>query len=307
MNAKYLCVFCILLMNAGLAKSAEPDAEHIKLIETLKSKIKPESIRYDESMPDKPIIYLSCSWEYFPLIGASPKLRSLDLRQGGTSKKIEDFQVLEKLTLLERFSFYDYKQDSSWMKYLEGHSLLKTLNLTNTSISDEDMIHISKLYNLTTLYLGNAGISDNGLKYIINLQKLEILYLVGNNISDEGLDYIIHITSLRKIELGGTKITDKGIYKIADNLDKLTELTLSGTAITEKAVQIISDKLNSLSVLGVQGSAITDSALDDIMKMKNLKILDIRGTKITYDGVQTLAKALRASKTRVESNWSPID
>ena len=89
---------------------------------------------------------------------------------------------------------------------------------------------------------------------------------------------------------GGTKVGDAEVQIIAA-FPQLTALQLTACTLTGKGLASLSDKpLTSLTLQDC--SQIDDAALDNLKAMRTLTTLQLRGTKVTDDGVKKLAAAL---------------
>jgi internalin A len=60
------------------------------------------------------------------------------------------------------------------------------VNLSATSVTNNDLKHIACLSELTRLYLWETNVSNDGLKHLAGLRHLERLYLIGTLVTDEG-------------------------------------------------------------------------------------------------------------------------
>jgi Leucine-rich repeat (LRR) protein len=107
------------------------------------------------------------------------------------------------------------------------------LKLSNTNITDETLVEVAKLKNLTRLHLEKTQITDNGLIQLKPLQNLEYLNLTGTQISDAGLQTLATIKSLKKIYLWQTKVSKAGVEKLKKALPNLVvELGFTENQIT---------------------------------------------------------------------------
>lgn len=132
---------------------------------------------------------------------------------------------------------------------------LEKLDLMENGVSDEALVSIGRIKNLTTLVLGDHCLTDASLKHLTGLQKLTHLNLCwpdqkhGGKISDAGLEEVAKLTSLETLDLRATQITDAGLAKLLE-LPKLKTLELANTAITDAGLLSL-QKLKSLSKVSV--------------------------------------------------------
>jgi hypothetical protein len=79
------------------------------------------------------------------------------------------------------------------------------LHLNNTSITNQDLLHLTQLTQLTRLCLhGNENILDDDLAMLtLGSLPLQSLSLLNMNITDDGLSCVAQMTSLTALELYG--------------------------------------------------------------------------------------------------------
>jgi hypothetical protein len=118
-------------------------------------------------------------------------------------KKLEQTQIwLKKLGLT--YSLDDLKK-------------LTWLDLKNSDIKDNQLIHLISLKSLQKLDLRETSISERGLHHIENLKNLSVLWLEGTPISDLGIVYLKNIQSLKELYLP-TNISDKALEELKNHL-----------------------------------------------------------------------------------------
>ena len=93
-------------------------------------------------------------------------------------------------------------------------TLLKTLNLSHTLVTDARLKEIAKLQILTVLDLSFSSVSDASLKEIAQLQNLTELDLGDTAITDAGIKEILKLQNLTELDLRHTKVTDAGINEL---------------------------------------------------------------------------------------------
>jgi Leucine-rich repeat (LRR) protein len=135
-----------------------------------------------------------------------------------------------------------------------------------------DMIHprIDSLINLQYFYVVNEAIEDLP-KGLGKLQNLQQLYLSGNKIKTIP-DTLYSLKHLKRLDLRGNQL-----LRIAPEIEKLVELEFL----------YLNDNPN-LDFLPAES----------IGKLKNLKYLNVKGTKINRNQMETIKKLL--PKTQIE-------
>jgi hypothetical protein len=74
--------------------------------------------------------------------------------------------------------------------------------------------HIGKLTSLRSLDLSNTRITDAGMIHLKGLNNLEGLSLDGNQISDAGSAQLKCLTKLKLLSLAGTNVTNAGVNEL---------------------------------------------------------------------------------------------
>jgi hypothetical protein len=171
---------------------------------------------------------------------------------------------------------------------------LQDLNLSVKNLTQEGLSVLSQLKQLRKLQLdyiptldeldGVWGIEDEWLQPLSGLNKLEELILAGFHGDGTGLKYIAGLTSLKKLDLGGASVTDDSLMHIT-GLQNLAELSLQGHGFQN----------------GEAISEITDKAVKHLVKLKGLKSLNIKSTRISAEGVKQLEAALPDCKIEVSA------
>ena len=69
----------------------------------------------------------------------------------------------------------------------KGRSYIGAVDLSGTKVTDNDLIEIGSLPELTHLYLNNTQISSAGLAHLTDLQQIKQIELSGTPNTDEGL------------------------------------------------------------------------------------------------------------------------
>jgi len=62
------------------------------------------------------------------------------------------------------------------------------VDLTNISVSDEDLVHLQKISNLTTLKLSGTMITDAGLEHLRSIKTLQFVELPREGVTAEGVE-----------------------------------------------------------------------------------------------------------------------
>ncbi len=110
-------------------------------------------------------------------------------------------------------------RDSDLQPFGDALKGLRTLDLSNTQITDAGLEHLKGLTNLYSLRLDNTQITDSGLVHLKGLTNLRgILWLSGTQVTDAGLEHLKKLTKLHFLHLSNTNVTDEGVKKLQQAL-----------------------------------------------------------------------------------------
>ena len=62
------------------------------------------------------------------------------------------------------------------------------VDLKETSVIDQDLVHLQKIANLKNVDLGRTRITDRGLEYLKPIESLEYIILTGTTVTPEAVD-----------------------------------------------------------------------------------------------------------------------
>ena len=69
----------------------------------------------------------------------------------------------------------------------EKMSSLQGLDLSDTKVTDDGLVHLETLYALQWIDLKYTLVTDAGLEHLAKLTSLQDLYLTGTKVTDEGV------------------------------------------------------------------------------------------------------------------------
>lgn len=98
--------------------------------------------------------------------------------------------------------------------YDERREKVLTVSLRERTVTDGDLIHLSKLVDLKDLDLGSTQITDAGLGHLQALTKLEEISLYNTVVSDAGLEHLTRMPKLGFLMLKRTHVTAAGAQKM---------------------------------------------------------------------------------------------
>lgn len=219
---------------------------------------------------------------------------------------------VEKIDLSENFSFVT-NASVEILSNCKGLTCLASLNLADNSISDEGIGCLSRSMAFCKLRelvaYGNTGVTSHSLLALAEsewVRGLVHLDLHATSISDEGLSVYLkseNSTSLERLDLSMSwkRVTDFSLASLAESrfCSRLRVLNLEDCSITDQGVVELSqsenvaalEDLNLSNSIKQMNNIITDLSLREMAQskaFKSLKILQLKATKVTSEGVKAL-------------------
>lgn len=162
------------------------------------------------------------------------------------------------------------------------------LHLGEVAATDVGLANFRNCKQLTLLSLWKARqITDAGLANFKDLTELTFFNVADTSISDAGLVYFDGCTKLTHLHLPRSQVTDAGLIHF-QNSEGFTEIELSGNAGISDAWITRFRSLDRLEKLGLEATSLTDAGLAAIAQLPSLKSLNVRGTQVTFEAVQSL-------------------
>jgi hypothetical protein len=165
----------------------------------------------------------------------------------------------------------------------------------NTKVSDAGLAHFKDCKDVMDLNLRGTKTTDAGLAHFKECKNLTNLGLFGTRMSDAGLANFKDCKSLSALNVENTQVGDAGLANLKDC--NLTRVYLGNTKMTDAGLDQFKNYKN-LSVLHLQNTKVSDRGLGLLKDCKELKNLDLRGTKVTAAKIIELKKALPNCKIR---------
>ena len=172
--------------------------------------------------------------------------------------------------------------DDKGVKLLSRNHTITMLELDGSNMTRMAAEDLSMLINLTHLNVSPSSFDDRAMKALGKLTKLQWLELPACLITDGGISHLRALSELAVIDFSSTAVTDASAPVFAE-WRKLNRVNLDNTKITNRALTMLSG-LPKLRELSLRNTAIDDACLPELLKME-LRRLDIRGTRISSDGV----------------------
>jgi len=104
---------------------------------------------------------------------------------------------------------------------LEAREQITWLNLSGTTITNDDLEIVAQLPNLTRLRLDKTDVGNAGVTQLKALENLEYLNLFGTNVDNEVLEIVASLPNLKRLFAAQTKVTDEAKEKVRQTNDQL--------------------------------------------------------------------------------------
>ena len=170
-----------------------------------------------------------------------------------TSITGEGLAVFKELPKLRRLLLHDMKLGKTGIKNLASVKSLERLDFSYLDIRDVDLAYLSVLSRLKYLSItfgksSPSQITNDGLIHLSKITTLEYLLISGKNINDNGLKHLAKLKSLKTLRFNKCPITDRGLHHL-ETLTSLKELIVDYGNITEKGMAMIEAKIPGLQCM----------------------------------------------------------
>ncbi len=163
---------------------------------------------------------------------------------------------------------------------------LEELELGATGVGDAGLRHLTRMTSLRRLGLRETRVTSAGLESLVGL-PLRTLHLGLTEVDDVAAPHLVRLTTLADLDLRGTGVTD--LDPLA-SLTGLRRLWLAGTEVRDLGPLA---GLRDLEDLRAFGAPVDDAGAQALARLVGLRVLDLRDTSITSDGLAPMS-ALRS-------------
>ena len=203
---------------------------------------------------------------------------------------------------------------------LSQHPQLELLQLTGAPrLSDALLVPLQKLEQLELLHFDSPQITDDGLQSLGPLQRLRSLRLSGtasgglalsrfrgspletfacDHLTDEAAELLGEFPTVREVTIAGSPISKRGLAAIT-RLPQLQQLDLSGCAALHDADFAVLAEAYELTHLRLQGTAAGDQAAAGLLRLNNLRELQIGSELLTDAGLRQLCGIVSLRNFRI--------
>jgi Leucine Rich repeat len=164
---------------------------------------------------------------------------------------------------------------------------LEELNIGDTHISALGLSILAPCTKISKLNMSCTSLSNAGMQALSSFPDLIDLKLDGTEVSNHGLRHLRRCSKLKHLDLSDCRISGVGVQHIAE-LHELETLELCGSGISNDVLANLAPltQLNSLSVSG--NPDITDRGVRQLLRLRQLRHLNLSRTRVTHKGVALL-------------------
>ncbi|NND98445.1 MAG: hypothetical protein HKN47_14085 [Pirellulaceae bacterium] len=192
-------------------------------------------------------------------------------------------------------------QDLKHFSYIRG---LRTLNMADSSVNDDALMHLSTLASVNTVRINVGGpglvhlrnmpsltflslkgseLDAGALKFLNGCDKLQNLGLDETNVTDDDLSHLAPLPQLRNLWLNRTRVTDAGLPHLKKHAE-IRKIILTGLNIRGPGLEHLVD-LKNLEYLSLQHASCDDACMPYIGKLTHLKTIGLDDTNVTDAGM----------------------
>lgn len=203
----------------------------------------------------------------------------------------DDLLLIKNLTKLEKLHILNCRSlDDTMARILKGHSLLSSLAITNSAITDDAVQFIAESFpNLRELDLSsNTGLTGASMRSIASLENLERLSLLQTRFNDLHTRRLRDLKHLRVLDLRGVMEAGDMTMGIVGNLPAIAAFKHRSTIVSDDGIADLAES-KTLKSLFAQDFAISSAAGQYLAAMPSLESLEIfRCQGFGSDGVLSL-------------------
>lgn len=183
---------------------------------------------------------------------------------------------------------------------------LELLDLTATEVDYKTITALSAMESLRLLNLNRTAVTDDMMEHITALPHLTALNMHATLITDKGVEVLMSCNRLEQLNLRDTQVTPKSLAVLA-TLPALKAFGLTGVSMKGATFKEFQGK--HIESLYLRGCDINDDMLVEILKLPNLKALDIsRNPEVTSVSAERILNHPSLDKVSVEGcNVNKVD
>jgi len=178
-----------------------------------------------------------------------------------SNKARQQQKVVELIEHLHGYCRYQHELNRTappgpeWLRKLLGDHYFFSVGfvgLGSTKASDETLVKLKDLKNVTHLVLCNTNITDVGMAHLRYLTNISLLTIEGTQVTDAGLMHIRDFTNLECLGICNTQVTD-AVFIHLEKMSNLRQLEVFGTRITAEGIKGFSKHRPDVTIRGFSG------------------------------------------------------
>ncbi|MRG98399.1 hypothetical protein [Polyangium spumosum] len=118
---------------------------------------------------------------------------------------------LQRMTRVHTLELTNTSVTDEGARLLAAAPTLRELDLSGTAISDGACAHLGRMAALETLSLDRTAVTDAGVRHLANVPRLRFLSLAGTGVTDRGAASLVDSTCLQQVDLHDTQVTPTGV------------------------------------------------------------------------------------------------
>ena len=236
------------------------------------------------------------------------------LKLDSTAVTDQTLELIKPLAGLKELSLVDTRVTGTGLVHLKRMTDLSVLDLSETPLVNKSLLGLADLKALRTLRLNWSTVGDMGLVHIQEAYTLTEVALRGTEAADFNIDTFKKLKAIKKLDLRETDFSESGVGDLKRALNRATIpasigdvnarvaslcLSLGGKIVIasdsdgeSRPIQNLDDLPTSRFVIreiDLSDSLVSNGVLLMVPKLKDLKVLNLNGTRIDDAGVALLS------------------
>jgi len=236
------------------------------------------------------------------------KLRGVVVAQlNCTSVSDAGLYELRNWRKLRSLGLMDTQVTGAGLRHLASMPELNNLVLEQTAVDDQGLARLGAHKGLTSLSLGQTRVTSRGVEQLRSYPELSILSLHSTPTDDSAVPALVSLRKLDYLDVTGTNISVQGLLVLCNAWPRKAVvglyIDLSGQSNRKYTrdgslwLQVVAracalDSEDRLKLIDFSWSNIQDEHLAGLHGLKNVELIDLRGSEATPAGIAELRKAL---------------
>lgn len=230
----------------------------------------------------------------------------------GDSQRREAFPAKGRVVLRNNESAeldisYEGLRDPSFLLTIP-HGAIPIIDAAKLEIGDKFVETVSKVPGMASLTLDDTDVDDNSMKIVAdNAKTLSHMSVKSTLIGPKALQQIARMKTLISLTLAANRLDNNSIGYLS-TLPTLNNLSLSRTGVSDDVVDQLK-KLKALAILDLsENDKFTDKGVERLSELKNLILLKLVRTSVTYKCFPSLQKLPNLQELVLDtSQFSNVD